>query len=188
MRRLERRIQDMINPWTAKVDSLSSKLAELVERLEALEEKVNELEHRREAAPPQPPIQRERGGGHGYQAVGGQERRTRRRSAIERLREQGVVFEHDAQWLRDRNAFFERLRREGALVFEIGGERVAVDPEFWERFREKLAELPTANDEEARFLLGKQHYDLFRKLKEAGVIYFDAGEKRWKFAEEPKPV
>ncbi|OWJ55664.1 hypothetical protein Pdsh_02460 [Pyrodictium delaneyi] len=184
--RLERRIQDMINPWTAKIDSLSSKLAEAIERLEALEERVKNIEEalesqrRREVAlaryQPQQAVEKR---GEHYQ-------RGRRRSAIERLREQGVVFEHDVQWLRDRDAFFERLRREGALILDIGGERVAVDRGFWENFREKIEQLPTANDDEIKLLLTDTQYALFQKLKEAGLIYFDASKRAWRFVEEPQ--
>lgn len=176
--RLERKIQDMINPWTAKIDQLSSRLAEVVERLEALEEKVKALEEevrsaREQAARPALTPAHERR----------EVRAARRKSAIERLREQGVVFEHDVQWLRDRDAFFERLRREGAVILEVGGERVAVDPSFWENFRDKVEKLPTANDEEIRILLRDHEYALFKKLKESGLIYFDASKRAWRFVE-----
>ena len=187
---LERRLQDMVNPWTAKIDNLSSRVADLVEKLEELEERVKRLEER---------VQEQRAGaGHGAPAFQharpaaahaaherGERRPARRRSAIERLREQGVVFEHEVQWLRDRDAFFERLRREGAIVLELGGERVAVDPEFWENFKEKIEQLPTANDEEIRVLLTDTQYELFRRLKEQGLIYFDTTKKAWRFVEEP---
>lgn len=188
--RLERRIQDMINPWTAKIDSLSAKLAEAIERLEALEDRLKSLEEaveaqRRQEQPPPPraPVQP----APGERAAGREHHRGRRRSAIERLREQGVVFEHEVHWLRDRDAFFEKLRREGALVLDLGGERVAVDRGFWENFREKVEQLPTANDEEIRMLLTDTQYELFKRLKEAGLVYFDASRKAWRFVEEPKP-
>jgi archaellum component FlaC len=173
--RLERKIQDMINPWTAKIDQVSARLAEVVERLDALEEKVKGLEEevkslREHATRPSTVERREA-------------RPVRRRSAIERLREQGVVFEHDVQWLRDRDAFFERLRREGAIILDVGGERVAVDPTFWENFKDKIEKLPTANDEEIKVLLRDTEYQLFRKLKESGLIYFDAGKRAWRFVE-----
>ncbi|NOZ88827.1 MAG: hypothetical protein GXO15_02780 [Crenarchaeota archaeon] len=182
---LERRIQDMINPWTAKIDNLSSRLADVIERLEELEERVKKLEEQaHQPAAPAAPVS---GYGPAHQRVekGHERSRGRRRSAIERLREQGVVFEHDVQWLRDRDAFFEKLKREGALVLELGGERVAVDPEFWRNFREKLEQLPTANDDEIKILLTDTQYELFRRLKEHGLIYFDTSKKAWRFVEEP---
>ncbi len=173
--RLEKKLQDLINPWTAKIDQLSSRVAELYEKIEALEEKIKALEEAETTRKEQ--VQR-------YRAPIEARRETRRRTAIERLREQGVVFEHDVQWLRDRDAFFERLRREGAIVLNIGGERVALDPAFWRNFREKVEQLPTPNDEEVRVLLTEPQYQLFKKLKENGLIYFDASKRAWRFVEE----
>ncbi|ABM80970.1 hypothetical protein [Hyperthermus butylicus] len=181
--RLERRLQDLVNPWTAKVDQLSARLAEVIERIEQLEVRIKSVEDEtrslREALQnlQQTRMVTERR----EQTVA---RQLRRRSAIERLREQGVVFEHEVQWLRDRDAFFERLRREGAIILDVGGERVAVDPEFWENFRDKVEKLPTANDDEVKLLLTEQQYALFKKLKEAGLIYFDATRRTWKFVGE----
>lgn len=189
--RLERKIQDMINPWTAKIDSLSARVAELQEKLEEIEERLKSLEKQAAERPQsQHAAYQPRPGGFHARFEGGERREYRgggrRRSASERLREQGVVFEHDVQWLRDRDAFFEKLRREGAVILNLGGERVAVDPGFWRNFKEKLHDLPTANDDEIRVLLTREQYELFRRLKESGMIYFDASEKRWKFAEEPE--
>ncbi|MET1128879.1 MAG: hypothetical protein ABWW70_06140 [Thermoproteota archaeon] len=177
--RLERRLQDAVNPWTAKVDMILSRLAELSEKVEALEQElaglkkdVEELKQARESAPP------------AYEKPERREARPRRRSAIERLREQGVVFERELTWLRDRDAFFDRLEREGAVVFEIGGERVAVDPEFWENFKEKVKQLPTANDDEIRVLLTEQQYELFQRLKENAMVFYNSTTRSWRFVPE----
>jgi hypothetical protein len=171
--RLERKLQDMLNPWTAKIDSIASRLATVIERVEAIEDKVSKLEEKLKEV-------EERASEHVAPPP-----RARRRSAIERLKEQGIVFESEVQWLRDRDAFFERLRREGALILNIGGERVAVDKQFWSNFVDKVEKLPTPNDDEVRVLLTEPQYRLFRKLKEAGLVYFDSSEKRWKFVEKP---
>ena len=184
---LERRLQDMINPWTAKIDSLSTRLADVIERLETLEERVSKLEEqlREQKAAAETPGPAPRVATSFHRGSHGAQPRQRRKTAIERLREQGVVFEHEVQWLRDRDAFFERLEREGAIVMELGGERVAVDPGFWENFKEKLQQLPTANDEEVKILLTQPQYELFKRLKEQGIIYFDTSSKSWKFVEDP---
>jgi len=185
--RLERRLQDMINPWTAKIDQIQARLAELQEKIEGIEERLKGAEPREEKAT------RERSGGAfqqsaAFQGERGERREYRphgkRKTAIDRLREQGVVYEHDVQWLRDRDAFFEKLRREGAVIFDLGGERVAVDPTFWENFKEKLEMLPTANEEEIKLLLTSQQYELFKRLKEAGLVYFDATKRAWRLTEE----
>ncbi|AEM38717.1 hypothetical protein Pyrfu_0848 [Pyrolobus fumarii 1A] len=203
--RLERKIHDMINPWTAKVDRLAQQVAELNERLEALEEEVKKLkeeaakqrEHIRSHGEAAQHIAAHGGVGgrvevarrhasyHGVHGEGEEIRhRRRRRTAIEWLKEQGVLFESELMRLRDRDAFFEKLRREGAIVIELPNERVAVDREFWERFKERIQGLPTVREDEIRALLDEPMFKLFQRLKEAGLIYFDASEGAWKVSRE----
>ncbi|BEP17113.1 hypothetical protein PYJP_04650 [Pyrofollis japonicus] len=177
--KIEKKIQDIINPWTAKIDQLSMRISELYEKIEELEEKVKSFEAAEATRREQYAQAVAR-----YRPQSESRREPRRRTAIERLREQGAVFEHDVQWLRDRDAFFERLRREGAIILNVGGERIAVDPEFWRNFKEKVEQLPTPNDDEVRVLLTDTQYQLFKKLKESGMIYFDASKRAWRFVEE----
>lgn len=167
IQRIERKVMDIINPFTAKVDSIASKLADLVERIEVLEERVGKLEEEFKRAK--------------EQAI---QKPHHRRTAIDRLKEQGVVFESELRWLRDRDAFFERLRREGAIILDVKGERVAVYPSFWSKFKDKVEKLPTAIDDEIRVLLRDTEYKLFSKLREAGLVYYDASKKAWKFVQE----
>jgi len=185
--RIERKVHDMINPWTAKVDKTAQQLAEVLEKLEALEEELRRVkeelgkfkqeEHRAERVESIPHHTPRRYPTH-YE--GGEAHRRRRRTAIEWLREQGVLFESELMRLRDRDAFFEKLRREGALVIELPNERVAVDREFWERFKERIESLPTVREDEIRVALGDQMFKLFQKLKEAGLVYFDARSGSWR--------
>ncbi len=166
--RVARMVQDLINPWTAKVDQLAGRIAELYEKLEELSSRLSEVEAHIKKLETHPV----------------HEQRHRRKTAIERLKEQGVIFESDVKWIRDRDAFFEKLRREGAIVIEVGGERVAMDRRFWETFRDKVEKLPTVSDEEIHILLTEPQYKLFRKLKEEGLIYFDSTKRAWRFIEE----
>ena len=167
VQRIERKVMDIINPFTAKVDSIASKLADLIERVEVLEERVEKLEEELRKAKEQV-VQKPH----------------HRRTAIDRLREQGVVFESELRWLRDRSAFFERLRREGAIIFDVKGERVAIHPSFWSKFKDKVEKLPTAIDDEVRVLLRDTEYKLFSKLREAGLVYYDSSKKAWKFVQQ----
>jgi len=167
VQRIERRVMDIINPFTAKVDSIASKLADLIERVEVLEERVEKLEEELRKAKEQV-VQKPH----------------HRRTAIDRLKEQGVVFESELRWLRDRSAFFERLRREGAIIFDVKGERVAIHPSFWSKFKDKVEKLPTAIDDEVRVLLRDTEYKLFSKLREAGLVYYDSSKKAWKFVQQ----
>ena len=197
-RRMERRVQDMINPWTAKVDRVAQEVAGIVERLEALEEEVKKLKEEVEKLREAPRERMERPAVeqpahtprryqphyHAHQGFeGGEERpRRRRRTAIEWLHEQGVLFESELTRLRDRDAFFEKLRREGAIVIELPHERVAVDRSFWEEFVRRIEGLGTTREDEIRVLLGDKMSKLFEKLKSAGIIYFDAKEGRWRLS------
>ncbi len=195
MARVERRVHDMVNPWTGKVDRLAQEVAELRERLEALEEELKRLrealEKQREAQAPQPaPMQpgyHQAPQHHRFGYRGGHEAEThrrRRRTAIEWLREQGVLFESELTRLRDRDAFFEKLRREGAVVIELPNERVAVDRETWEEFKRRVESLSTTREDEIRVLLGDKLYKLFERLKAAGIVYFDARSGSWRVSEE----
>ncbi len=172
VQRLERKMQDLVNPWTHKIEELAKKLSELYERLEEVEEKVkgleNEVKELREQKAVAPGTRR--------QAL---EKTPKRKTAIERLREQGVVFESDVYWLRDRKAFFEKLKREGAVIVNTPGERIAVDKAYWTRFMEKLESIASADEEEVRSLLDDTELKLFEKLRKAGIVFFDAHEGKW---------
>lgn len=162
-----RKITDMINPFTAKIDDLARKYGELVEKIEKMETLLKSLEEKVEKplAQPQPITRHE----------------TRRRTGLERLKEQGVLFESELKRLRDRDSFFSYLRRGGAKIIEAVGERIAVDRDFWERFKRKLfEEISTNNDEQIKMYLSKIEYRLFEKLRESGLIYFDSTERKWK--------
>ncbi len=166
--RLERRVQDLINPFTAKVDEVLRRTAELHSRVEELEQRMTGLEERLKEEKPRAP------------------RRGRRKSATERLREQGAVFEEDVQWLRNRDAFFDKLRREGALILETQTGRVAVDPEFWRRFVSRLSRIRSKSEDEilGKGMLSAQEYRLFNKLKSSGLIYYEEDKKRWAVVED----
>lgn len=168
--RIDRRVQDLINPYTARVDEVLRRIAELHERIENLEERVKQIEERiREQKTPPRQLQP-------YQE--------KRKTGIERLKEQGVVFESELYRLRNRDAFFDYLARSGAKIIEAKGERIAVDPEFWEKFTIKLLEeISTSNEDEIKILLTKQEYRLFQKLKESGLLYYDSISRKWKLVE-----
>ncbi len=165
--RIDRRVQDLVNPYTARIDELMRKIAELYERIEQLETELKEI--KKKISEQRPP----------YTA-----RKAERKTGIERLREQGVVFESELGRLRNRDAFFDYLSRQGAKIISVRGERVAIDPEFWEKFKRKVfEELSTSNEDEIKLLLTKQEYKLFIKLKESGLIYYDSTIRKWRSVE-----
>ena len=174
--RLQRTIQDILNPYSAKVDMLARRMGDMIEILETLSEKVTALEEeikklremRAEVVPPTPPYAKERG------------RERVRRSAVEILKEQKVMFESDiASKIKNRDAFFERLKRDGAVVLELLNERVAVDPEFWSEFKDKLKTIRTTNEAEIAKILGREGLALLKALSKSAQAYFDASKKTW---------
>ncbi|MEB3773446.1 MAG: hypothetical protein GSR86_00790 [Desulfurococcales archaeon] len=155
-RRVERVVADIVNPFTGKIDELARRVADLVERLEKGEgEEVQRVE--------QEPRQR--------------------MGAIERLRQQKVVFWDDVSWMRAPDRFFGKLEREGAVVFDIDGEKVAVDRGFWSEFVKVVEEIGVRDLEEAALLvessLGGKAGELFRKLVRSGMAYYDEDLGRW---------
>ncbi|MEN3000191.1 MAG: hypothetical protein ABDH61_06440 [Acidilobaceae archaeon] len=161
-RRVERTISDLLNPYTGKIDEISRKISELIELLEAERGKEREVKETRET----------RGAG---------ERRPL--SAIDRLKDQRVVFSEDMRWLKAPEKFFEKLRREGALVIEVGEERIAVDKEFWEQFSKEVGSISVRSVEEASSLigsfLGEGASRLFKKLARGGLLVYDEDSEEW---------
>ena len=168
-KRLERRISDLINPFTAKIDEINRRLGDLIELLE-------EKTARSEEEPSQPRPRREARAERPVE-------RGRRASAIDRLREQKIVLYSDVAWMKAPRKLFDKLEREGAIVIDAGGELVAVDPEFWDRFVEVVQEIGVSDPEEAESLLvgslGEAGGKLFHLLLRAGLVYYDRDAGQW---------
>ncbi|GAB6148754.1 hypothetical protein [Stetteria hydrogenophila] len=173
-RRLERVVADLINPFTAKIDEVNRRVAELLEAVEAIESAGGE----EEPQPLPPPARPARA--HARRSTG-------RASGMDRLHEEGVVFESDLQWLRDPGRFFSKLQSQGARVLTLAGERVAVDPSFWGEFKSKLEGIGVRDLLEAAALLraelggnrGARAARLLEKLAKAGLAYYDEELGHW---------
>lgn len=160
---------DNIHKWTSRTYEI---LEALLDKVSALEQEIKSISA---GAPPRP----------SPKAVEHEERGKRRKSAIDFLKEQKIMFEADiANRIRNRDAFFERLRRDGAIVLELKYGRVAIDPDYWEEFKSALSELDTSDDAEIEKRLGKKGYALLKALSEDGVVYFDVTRRKWIFAEK----
>jgi len=72
----------------------------------------------------------------------------------------------------------------GAIIIKLSKERVAVDPDYWREFKEKLNEISTNKEEEIASILGSPGYELWRALYLDNAIYFDPKSKKWRFVEE----
>ncbi len=169
---VERRLQDQINPFTSKIDDLARRIADVIERLEVLEARVSNIEKE---------LKESREAVRTAASLSEAERRERKRTALDILKEQRAIFESDiVRKIRDRDSFFAKLQRMGAVVLELRGERVALDPEFWQEFVEKLSSLGTDNEDEIRRVLDPLEWRLFTMLRESALIYFDRTENKWK--------
>ena len=177
-RRLERTVQDLLNPFTGKLDEIYRRLATIQELLEEIGKQ--EMIARREEEQIKKPISRAAQAERASIARKGT-------SAIDRLREEGVVFQEDLKWLRAPDKFFQKLQREGAIVIELNGERIAIDNRFWEEFTAILPQIYVRDPEEASGLIessmGKSvARRLFMKLLSAGYIYYDETLGHWRLS------
>jgi len=178
--KLKRSLEDLLNPVTGKIDSLRSQFATVYEAMEKILERIEEIN--RKIGQPQTittsrtmtPATRAEGGGQASP-------RRRRTSAIEILKDQKVMYESDiASKIKNRDAFFERLKRDGAIVLELIDQRVAIDPDYWQEFISKLEKINTNSETELEKILGRRGYQLLKALMRSTLAYFDATERKWK--------
>ncbi len=164
---LERRLQDKLNPFTSKVDDLGKRMADVIERIENLEQKVTNIESQLSSV-----IRRE--------MEKKEEKVISKKTAIDILREQKVMFERDiASRIKDRDSFFAKLQKSGAVIVEAKDERIAIENTFWNEFTKKLENIATANEDEIKKILDPIEYKLFSKLRESAIIVYDATLKKW---------
>ncbi|MEM1686030.1 MAG: hypothetical protein QXO93_05855 [Acidilobaceae archaeon] len=158
-KRIERIVSDLMNPYTGKIDDISRKISDIITILESISQEKEKTAKTivREAKKPI--------------------------TAIERLKSQGVVFSEDVQWMKSPEKFFEKLKKEGAIVLEYGGERIAIDPDLWESFREEVQSISIRDVDEASTLiesfLGESAGKLFRKLAKIGLLLYDEDNGVW---------
>jgi len=159
-----RKQQDELNAYTSKVEQILQKQGELVEKLEVLEERVKKLEG---------DVTQEK------------EVRRGRWDKCEILRKELIIFESSiAHKIKNRDSFFASLERDcGAEVIEAKDQRVAVDPNFWNEFKEKLNTLNTNNESVIKKALGAKGHTLLKTLWEGGIVYYDSVNKKWVLSE-----
>ena len=163
MPKLERKIQDLINPFTSQIADLKKKYAEIIEKIEEIQSKNGEKQEEGEREEKKEAESRKRG----------------RKSAIEILEEQGAVFESELK-LRNKDAFFGKLEREGAKVLHLENERIALSKKFYEEFIERLKQINTPDPEEAASKMNQKQAKLFMKLVADATAIFDGDKKHWR--------
>jgi len=172
--RLERYIQDEINKRLSVIDTVRSQIAELYERLDSIQQKLGELETALRTIS----AQRAEMPSELQEAV---RVKRSRKTGIERLREEKVVFESKLPPRVQRDRLFAYFEREGAIVLKLTRERIAVDPDYWREFKQKLLNLSTSVEEEIKSALGDKGFELWKALYSDNAIIFDSRAKKWKF-------
>ncbi|MEM1604319.1 MAG: hypothetical protein QXL29_06215 [Zestosphaera sp.] len=166
IQRLLRSATDTINTYSSLLTDLRNRLVEMREVLENLNSKIDELPSK--IVVQQVPVE----------AV--QEKAREKITAIEILKKQKIIYEADiAKKIRNRDAFFDRLEREGAVVLSLKDQRVAIDDEFWSEFVSKVESLTTDKDSEIAKILDKQEVALLKKLSESAIAYYERSKKKW---------
>lgn len=166
IQRLLRSATDTINTYSSLLTELRDRLVEVREVLDDLSSKIDEIPSK--ITVQQTPVE----------AV--QEKARERITAIEILKKQKIIYEADiAKKIRNRDAFFDRLEREGAVVLSLKDQRVAVDDEFWSQFVGKVESITTDKDPEIAKVLDKQEVALLKKLVESAIAYYDRSKKKW---------
>ncbi|AOL16172.1 CopG family transcriptional regulator [Sulfolobus sp. A20] len=173
--RLEKKIQDMINPFTSQIEDIKGKIANLTERVETLEDKIGARESPKDSEPKK--VKKDLG--NISKSLTASNREGTKKTAMDVLREQGAIFESELK-LNNPDAFFDKLEKHGAIIIATDSERIAVDQNFMEEFKKKISEIHTSDELEAQKYLTKQEYKLFQKLKQNSLMYFDATTKSWK--------
>lgn len=166
IQRLLRSATDTINTYSSLLTELRDRLVEVREVLDDLSSKIDEIPSK--ITVQQTPVE----------AV--QEKARERITAIEILKKQKIIYEADiAKKIRNRDAFFDRLEREGAVVLSLKDQRVAIDDEFWSQFVDKVESITTDKDQEIAKVLDKQEIALLKKLVESTIAYYDRSKKKW---------
>lgn len=166
IQRVLRSATDTINTYSSLLTELRDRLVEIREVLDNLSSKIDELPSK--ITVQQAPVEAT------------QERAREKITAIEVLKKQKAIYEADiAKKIRNRDAFFDRLERDGAVVLSLKDQRVAVDTEFWTQFVNKVESLTTDKDSEIAKVLDKQEITLLKKLVESAIAYYDRSKKKW---------
>jgi predicted CopG family antitoxin len=117
------------------------------------------------------------------EVAGSSKRLEKKRTAIEILKEQRILYEEDAaRRMKDVDSFFEKLEGEGAVILKGRYARCAVDPEFWGGFLKSIGKIEASDPEGARGSLKEKEAQLFDWMYGNGLIVYDANAKKWRAA------
>ena len=169
-----RKFEDLINAYTSKIDLIMTRLSEVIERLDSLESHIKAVESTQ--PPKTSPTER----------VVGKSSTTEskpKKDLCKILESEKVIYESNiAGKIKNLDAYFSKVAEEcGAEVIEAKGQRVVVEPNFWNEFKEKLSSLNTNNESTIKKILGAKGHKLLKTLWEGGLIYYDSVNSKWEW-------
>jgi hypothetical protein len=105
------------------------------------------------------------------------------KDACKVLATEKVIYESNiAGKIKNLDAYFSKVVEEcGAEVLEVKDQRVAVEPNFWNEFKEKLSTLNTNDESTIKKVLGVKGHKLLKTLWEGGLIYYDSINSKWEW-------
>jgi hypothetical protein len=173
--KIERKVQDVLMPFTSEIDALKKQLAMVHEKLDRISANTRITQETRipsheERSQPQRETK---------ETVPSEKASEKKKDAMSVLKEQGAVYESELN-LRNPDAYFTKLENEGAKIIMTERERIAIHPDFYAKFVNDLSNIRTADVNEATNLLEGKEAKLFRKLVAEGLAYFDSESKSWK--------
>lgn len=204
--RIERKIQDVLMPFTSEIDALKMQIAMVLEKIDEISDNIRETtltsvktekkgSHTQKGLKEMPEksgiAQSEKGSEKEPQQAQKETKEKNEASQTEKattdkkkdamsvLKEQGVVLESELN-LRNRDALFSKLEKEGAKIITTEKERIAIHPDFYVKFTSDLNKINTPDVNEAAKHLDEKEAKLFKKLVSEGLAYFDNGSKTWK--------
>jgi len=160
--KIERKVQDMINPFTQQIDDLKRRLADAIERIDEMEELVKK-----------PSIEGT------TEKKKDEEEQTKKKTIVDILKERKVLYENEMK-ARDPSAIINKLRSTGiARIISTTKGRIAIENEFFDMFIRHTSSIKSKDVEEAASQLQEPERKLFKTLVGVGLIYYDNEKNSW---------
>ncbi|MUN28695.1 hypothetical protein [Sulfuracidifex metallicus] len=160
--KIERKVQDMINPFTQQIDDLKRRLADAIERIDEMEELVKK-----------PSIEGT------TEKKKDEEGQTKKKTIVDILKERKVLYENEMK-ARDPSAIINKLRSTGiARIISTTKGRIAIENEFFDMFIRHTSSIKSKDVEEAASQLQEPERKLFKTLVGVGLIYYDNEKNSW---------
>ncbi|BBG24539.1 hypothetical protein [Sulfuracidifex tepidarius] len=171
--KIERHIQDMINPFTQQIDEVKRKVADIIERVDQMEDLLKSQDKEKVVEKPAEKDEQD-----GNQA-GFSQQQVKKKTVIDFLQERKVLYESEMK-VRDPDAVFSKIRSADlAVIISTTKGRIAIEKNFLQLFTKKIAEIRAKDVDEASSKLSDNERKLFKTLVSVGLIYYDNEKSSW---------